>query len=448
MQHQRRWCRGGRHVGCAQVVCGLPRPVLSLGCTQEALRARPPQQELSWRAVGDRICRVWARGLGGNRRRRTADWERTSLTQGGDWRLGTAGGNSAGADMSRSHSSGSSLIPMRFLSVTHPVFELHTTGRNHPERPARLAAALRGVEDAPGEIVRLDAPEVDRSLLELVHTPGYVDQIQEFCLAGGGALDPDTRAVEASWEAAVRSAGAGVAAVEALEQGLADTAFLTVRPPGHHALEATAMGFCLFNNIAVTARMLTERGDRVAIVDWDVHHGNGSEEMFAAHNDILYLSFHQYPFYPGTGWLSDMGTGPTAGTTINLPLPAGTAGDLYREAFPTLVTPVLRAFAPDWVLVSAGYDAFAGDPLTELMLLPSDYSFMAGSLLEVVPASRTVFFLEGGYDLDGIKTSVSATLSGSAGIPVPDESLRYESPDAAFQVLEEVGKSAGAIWGV
>ena len=336
---------------------------------------------------------------------------------------------------------------MRILSVTHPVFEEHTTGRNHPERPARLQAALRGVEDAPGGVISLEAPEVDRSLLELVHRPSYIDEIREFCAAGGGALDPDTRAVAASWEAAMRSAGAGPAAIQALERGDADTAFLTVRPPGHHALAATAMGFCLFNNIAVAARMLTERGDRVAIIDWDVHHGNGSEEMFAPHDDILYLSFHQFPFYPGTGWLAEMGTGPTAGTTINLPLPAGTAGDLYRQAFPELVMPVLRAFDPDWILVSAGYDAYAGDPLAELMLLPSDYAFMAVALGDVVPSERTVFFLEGGYDLDGIRTSVAATLAGCSGVVVADESLRYESPSAAFKILERVAESAATIWG-
>jgi acetoin utilization deacetylase AcuC-like enzyme len=336
---------------------------------------------------------------------------------------------------------------MRALSVTHPVFEHHDTGRNHPERSARLQAALRGVDGAPVDVVDMLAPEVDRDLLEVVHRSSYVAQIESFCRRGGGALDADTHAVRASWEAALRSAGAGPAAIEALEAGTADTAFLTVRPPGHHALTATAMGFCLFNNIAVAARMLTARGDRVAVVDWDVHHGNGSEEMFAPHDDILYLSFHQYPFYPGTGWLGDMGTGPTAGTTINIPFPAGTAGDVYRQAFPQLVEPALRAFDPDWVLVSAGYDAFAGDPLAELRLLPSDYAYMSSALAAIVPTNRTLFFLEGGYDLDGIRTSVSATLAGSAGVAVDDEELRYESPSSAFAVLDEVTSSAGSIWG-
>ena len=337
---------------------------------------------------------------------------------------------------------------MRVLSVTHPVFEFHTTGRNHPERPARLKASLRGVRDSPLEVVDMLAPEAERELLELVHSSGYIEHIKAFCESGGGPLDADTRTVAASWEAAIRSVGAGPAAVEALVAGLADTAFLTVRPPGHHALRASAMGFCLFNNIAVTALMLTERGYRVAVVDWDVHHGNGSEETFRLHEDILYISFHQYPFYPGTGGLVDTGVGPGAGRAVNVPVPAGTAGDLYRQAFPHMVLPVLRAFAPDWVLVSAGYDAFAGDPLAELMLLPSDYAFMSASLVEAVPANRTIFFLEGGYDLDGIQSCVAATLSGSAGIDVADEPIRYDSPAAAFRALDEAAASVGASRGM
>lgn len=336
---------------------------------------------------------------------------------------------------------------MRVLSVTHPIFELHDTGRNHPERPARLSAALHGLDESPCDVVDMVAPEVDMDLLADVHRPVYIEQLRAFCERGGGALDADTRAVPESWEAALRAAGAGPAAVDALEDGQADTAFLSVRPPGHHALEATAMGFCLFNNIAIVARMLTARGERVAVVDWDVHHGNGSEEMFAPFDDILYLSFHQFPFYPGTGWLGDMGSGPTAGTTINIPLPAGTAGDLYRQSFPQLVEPSLRSFKPDWILISAGYDAFAGDPLAELRLLPSDYAHMAAKLTTIVPGSRMIFFLEGGYDLDGIRTSVSATLAGAAGVHVADETLRYDSPSAAFTVLDQVTSQAGTIWG-
>lgn len=337
---------------------------------------------------------------------------------------------------------------MRVLLVTHPVFALHRTGYGHPERPARLEAAGRGVREAPVEIIEEPAPEVERGLLELVHAPGYVNEIERFCAAGGGALDQDTRAVPASWEAAVRAAGAGTLAVRRLEEGGAETAFLAVRPPGHHARRSTAMGFCLFNNVAVTAAMLAGRGQRVAIVDWDVHHGNATEEMFRTREDILYISLHQYPFYPGTGRLVDMTADRAASTTLDLPLPAGTAGDLYRRAFEQLITPVLVGFRPHWLLVSAGYDAHARDPLAEIRLLASDYAFMAGALAAIMPPGRTIYYLEGGYDLEAIRTSVAATLAGGAGEEVPDEPRRFRSPEVAFRILDAVTEEAAKVWDV
>ena len=337
-------------------------------------------------------------------------------------------------------------LHMRVLAVFHPVFEQHDAGRGHPERPARLDAALQGVRAAPVELVEELAPEVDRRLLELVHAPGYIDYIEQVCASGGARLDPDTAAVPASWDAAVRAAGAGPLAVRRLEDGTADLAFLTVRPPGHHARSSTAMGFCLFNSAAVTAAMLVERGCKVAIMDWDVHHGNGTEEMFEHEEKVLYISTHQYPFYPGTGRIVDMTAHRGAATILDLPLPPGTAGDLYRRAFDELILPVISQFGADWLLVSAGYDAHADDPLASLRLLPSDYAFMSRALVDLTPPGRTICFLEGGYDLDAITASVTATLAGAAGAVVPDEEYRFRSSELAFATLDAVTAEAAEVW--
>jgi acetoin utilization deacetylase AcuC-like enzyme len=303
-----------------------------------------------------------------------------------------------------------------------------------------LAAAERGAWSAGLDVQRIEAHVVDPALLASVHTQSYIDAIERFCAAGGGPLDTDTVAVEASWDAALRAAGAGPQAVELLMAHPAATAFLAVRPPGHHALAAQAMGFCLFNNVVVTAAALTSRGQRVAIIDWDVHHGNGTQALVWDDPDVLYVSAHQHPFYPMTGEVVDRGGPGAEGSIINVPLPAGSAGDVYREITGRIIEPALVAFEPDWILVSAGYDAHEDDPLAELRLESADYGQMAASLTRHVGPNRIVTFLEGGYHLSAITESVAETLRGLDGRPAPTQSS-HRSPPEAFAVVERVARS-------
>jgi acetoin utilization deacetylase AcuC-like enzyme len=334
---------------------------------------------------------------------------------------------------------------VRLLLYTHPACLEHDTGGWHPERPARLEAAVAGAHRSAQEVVEREAPQAPLEALYAVHRPSYVARIRDFCLAGGGSLDPDTVVSTGSWDAALRAGGAGLAAVDALDGGEGDAAFLAVRPPGHHATRDRAMGFCLFNNIAVTAEALARRGQRVAIVDWDVHHGNATQEMFYEREEVLYLSTHEFPFYPGTGWIDEAGKGDGDGFNINIPFPAGTAGDAYEEAWVHLVVPVLRALAPDWVLVSAGFDGHADDPLANVRLREPDYGRMAHRLAAIAPG-RLVFFLEGGYDLDAIAASVAAAMDGVGG--VFPELTGDQSPPRAFHMLQVALAQAAGHWEV
>lgn len=334
---------------------------------------------------------------------------------------------------------------VRLLLYTHPACWEHDTGGWHPERAARLDAAIEGAHRSSLEVEDREAPEAPLEALYLVHRPAHVEHIREFSLAGGGPLDPDTVASPGSWAAALRSAGAGLAAVEALERGEGDAAFLAVRPPGHHATRDRAMGFCLFNNIGVTAATLAQKGRRVAIVDWDVHHGNASQEMFYGRRDVLYISTHEFPFYPGTGWIDESGKDDGEGFNINVPLPAGTAGEVYEEAWVRLVIPVLQQMSPDWILVSAGFDGHADDPLANICLREPDYGRMACRLARLAP-SRLVFFLEGGYDLDAISSSVMVAMDGVGGeFPALTGD---ESPPRARHMVQVSLAQAGKYWDV
>jgi acetoin utilization deacetylase AcuC-like enzyme len=327
---------------------------------------------------------------------------------------------------------------MEVVVATHPAATRHDTGRLHPERPERVAAILKGIAETGLDLVEIESPEIGRSELALVHDPAYVEMIEAFCARGGGALDMDTIATRESWTAALTAVGGVKAAVEALE-GMSDaTGFVVSRPPGHHALRDRAMGFCIFNNVAVVASWLRAHGKRVAIIDWDAHHGNGTQAMVGPDLGILYASIHQGSFYPFEGHIEDIDR-EAKGTTVNVPLPAGTAGDVYRRAWGELVLPVVGQFSPDWVLVSAGYDAHTEDPLAQLDLLDSDYGWMASRLAAVHEPRRTVFALEGGYDLDGLCQSARSTLLGMAGEEQFGSPLRsVHGAEAAFEAAREV----------
>ncbi|HET9075709.1 MAG TPA: histone deacetylase [Acidimicrobiales bacterium] len=299
-----------------------------------------------------------------------------------------------------------------------PQADQHDTGRGHPERAQRLLAVERGISssDAAEALVAVPGRPARREELLRVHTPGHLDSVSSFVAAGGGAIDPDTRVSTGSWDAALLAAGSGLAAVDALERGEGEAAFVAVRPPGHHATADTAMGFCLLNNVAVTAAALADRGERVLIVDWDVHHGNGTQDIFWDDPRVMYVSTHEWPLYPGTGRPQDTG-GPNApGLTINVPLPRGATGDVVRLAFDALVEPAVEDFSPTWVLVSAGYDAHRADPLAGLEWTSGDYSDLTTTVARWAPRpGRIIAMLEGGYDLQALGDSAGATVSALAG---------------------------------
>lgn len=330
--------------------------------------------------------------------------------------------------------------------ASDPRFTGHDTGPGHPERPARLRAVAEGLEQSElgSDVQLLPNREATRAELERVHPAEHLDRLEEKCTTGAH-FDADTPSSPGSWVAARAAAGAGLAATEALEHGAtgAKGAFLAIRPPGHHARATQAMGFCLLNNVAVVASDLRARGQRVAIVDIDAHHGNGTQEIFYADPDVLYVSFHEWPLYPGTGRHDEIGAGAGVGATCNVPLPAGATGDVYLRALDAVVEPLLQRFAPQWMLISMGFDAHRDDPLTGLALSAGDYAILAARLAAAAPPGRTVTFLEGGYSLTGLRDSVALTLPVLAGRP--RSTLDGEDPTAGGPG-ERVVTAVAAVW--
>ena len=298
-----------------------------------------------------------------------------------------------------------------------PASERHVNHLASVEAPERFPAALAGVERAErsGVVVEWRACRpAEEEALAAVHDPDYLDQLREMSAAGGGYLSLDTALEPGSWEAASLASGAACSAVESALSG--ETAFAVARPPGHHAGRDYGMGFCLTNHIAVAAGHALSRGlERVAILDWDVHHGNGTQDIFYDEGRVLYLSSHQSPFYPGTGKAGEVGEGQGRGFTANVPLPAGSGEDTYAEVFAGIFVPLLREFGTEVILISAGFDAHVDDLLGG-MALESDsfrrFAALISGISREVGAAPPAFVLEGGYNLDALTQSVAATMQG------------------------------------
>jgi acetoin utilization deacetylase AcuC-like enzyme len=301
---------------------------------------------------------------------------------------------------------------MSTLFLTHPACLEHVTPLGHPERADRLRAIERVLEDERFQtLAREQAPRANVETIALCHPLDYIEQIREATPAQGTArLDADTSMSPGSFEAALRAAGAAIRAVDEVVSRRTDNVFCATRPPGHHAETAVPMGFCLFNNAAIAARYAQRRHglERTAIVDFDVHHGNGSQEIFWSDPTVMYCSTHQMPLYPGTGARSERGE---HNTIVNAPLRPGDGGEAFRDAVETVILPRLRDFRPELLVISAGFDAHMRDPLASLNLVEADFAWATRKIMEVADASadgRVVSMLEGGYDLEGLAASVAA----------------------------------------
>jgi len=299
--------------------------------------------------------------------------------------------------------------------VHHPVFEKHDTGANHPETAERYRVAieaLRGDHDLWARVVEIEADEARRSDIQACHTPQHFKHVEEAVREGRGYLDADTMISGASFEAAMRGAGAACRAIDAIMEGTAQNAFVPVRPPGHHATPDRAMGFCLFNNVGVAARYAQKTFkeiERVAILDWDVHHGNGTQGIFYDDPSVFYFSMHQYPWYPGTGSRAETGQGRGRGYTLNVPLRAMTPTADQRRAFESAIEEMASAFTPDLVIISAGFDAHNSDPLGQLLLSDEDFVQMTRVVKDWANEAcggRVVSCMEGGYNLDTLGETI------------------------------------------
>jgi len=312
--------------------------------------------------------------------------------------------------------------------VYDPIYLEHDTG-DHVENARRLVEAMSHLKETgvKERLTTLPARPASLKELETIHVPEYISYVKSKAEKGGGWLDPDTVMSPRSYEAALYAAGGVLVAVEAVMNGKVDNAFALVRPPGHHAIRDRAMGFCIFNNVAIAARFALSKFNlnRVLIADFDVHHGNGTQDAFYADPEVLYFSTHQYPFYPGTGWVDETGTGKGEGATVNFPMAGGWGDEEYLRAFKEVLVPIARRFQPQLILVSAGFDPHWADHLAMMRVTVTCFVQMAMILKELAAElcqGRLVFTLEGGYNLRVVASSIKAIFDVLLG------SLEIEDP--------------------
>jgi acetoin utilization deacetylase AcuC-like enzyme len=320
-------------------------------------------------------------------------------------------------------------------------FDEHRPPGPHPERPERLAAARRAAERVTARVGRLDVAARSASDDELgrVHHADYVERLGQ--KAGSWSTwDEDTYAAPGSSNASRRAAGGAVELVNALLDGKAERGVALLRPPGHHAVPAGAMGFCLLNNVAVAAAHARARGvERVMIVDFDVHHGNGTQDTFYADPSVLFVSLHQYPLYPGSGAHTEIGSGEGLGYTLNVPLSPGARDPVYTAAFSRIVAPLAAEYAPGLVLLSAGFDAHRDDPLAQMELTEAGYASMMHELARALPSTKIGMLLEGGYDLAALEASLTASLDALVGAATRGAPQAEQATDARH--LQEVARA-------
>jgi len=308
--------------------------------------------------------------------------------------------------------------PAKTGFVYDEIYLHHKTGSWHPERPERLTAIVARLKERGlyPQLALISPAPAPVEWITAIHSPQYVEQVRKTCQDGGGLMDAgDTPVSPESYEAALRAAGGVMAAVDAVMEGKVRNAFCAVRPPGHHALRAKAMGFCLFNNVAIGTRYAQKKHHlaKILIVDWDVHHGNGTQEAFYQDGTILQFDIHRHPFYPGSGTADEKGAGKGLGFKINVPVPVGSGDETYKKAFEEQLKPAALAFKPDFVFISAGFDAAAGDPLGGMKVTPEGYAALTRIVRDIADSccqGRIVAVLEGGYDLEGLAKSVEAHL--------------------------------------